>query len=236
MKKKKTIAVISGEIRKKLKKLADKKYHATLRKQFGGKVKVYGVKPADRKKIVDKFYKFFKKTDNVVGTCFLAEWLIKTKTFEETNMGIELLHKCLNRFNMQTFWAIERLIDHMNTGVNTDLLCSKLLIPILKDHPHDASYITQWAESTNKWRRRASAIVLLEQVHRKEDMDAAFKIAKILCGEKNKDVLDKFPDLLLALAKAAPKETKVLMEDKERKIPEEIFERISKKLKRGKKR
>ena len=236
MKKNKTIPAIFSEIRKKLKKLANKKYQAMLKKQFGGKVKVYGVKPADRKKIIQKYYKYFRKNRNVAGACFLAEWLIKTRTFEETTIGIEFLYKFSDRFNMQTFWAIERLLDHMNTAYNTDLLCQKLLVPILKKHPHDASYITHWAESTNRWRRRASAIVLVEQARRKEDLDAAFRIAKVLCGEKNEDVLEKFPALLDVLAKAAPKETKLLVEDRERKIPKEIFERISKKLKRGKKR
>jgi 3-methyladenine DNA glycosylase AlkD len=194
-------AAIFIETRKKLKRLANKSYRLKLRKQLGPRVKIYGVRSSQRAGIVSALSAYFRRSRDVDGAIDLAVRLIKTRTFEETNIGLEMLVRFAPKFGMHAFWQIERLLDNMNTSVNADLLCDKLLGPILVKYSHDTRYIYYWAESTNKWRRRASATVLLKPLARKKDIGAAFVIAKKLSGEKNETVLEGLEKLMLVLVK-----------------------------------
>jgi len=214
------------QIRKELKRLSDKKCRTKLRSQVGKKVKIWGVKTSDRKEIAAKYYNQFRKNEDIGGAIALAERLIWTKGFEETHIGIEMIAKASRYFDMHAFWHIERLLDFMSTGYNTDVLCRDILGKILIKFKHETRYLYHWASSTNKWRRRASAVVLLGLIKQGKDVDSGFVIAKKLCGEKNPDVLEALEVLLKALKKADRKRTKKFVEEFQHKLPEYIWSNI----------
>ncbi len=233
--KQKTVKSVFLEIRSKLKKNADKAFRTKLRREISqGKVKIYGVKPPLLKKLANKYYRYFKKKGDPDSACNLAVKLIKTRTLEETNIGIQILSKFVRHFDMQAFWRIEGLIGYMNTAENTELLCNELLGPILRDNPHDASYLTHWAESTNKWRRLSSVLVILYPLKKKKDVSVAFRIAKILCRERTEQVLEACKLLLKALKRVDPKRTKFFLDENEQKISNEVLLAVRKAPKKKK--
>jgi|GEM_PF-1886118 len=223
------------EIRNKLKRHSNISYRLKLRKRIGqSKVKIYGVNPPLLKKLANKYCKYFRAKKDLDGACNLAVQLIKTKTLEETNIGIQMLSKFVKHFDMQTFWRIEGLIGYMNTAQNTELLCNELLGPILRDNPHDASYLTHWAQSSNKWRRISTVLVILHPLKKRTDVEVGFRVAKILCRERNSEVLDAYILLLKALKRIDPRRMNIFLEENDRKIPEDVLEAVRRRQKKKK--
>ena len=224
--KKKNTGQIFKEIRKELRKHSNRELRAKLRGQIGGKVKIYGVKPTVRARLVKKYYGYFKKNKDIESAALLAERLIKAKTFEETNIGIEFLSKFKRWFSMHTFWRIERLLDHMDSTYNTDLLCKKILGPILRKHKHETKYLRYWADSTNRLRRRAAAVTLIEPLKAGKNIGTAFVMAKKLCREHNLDVLEGLEKLLKALKEVDPKRTKKFLQAFGHRLPDYLIEAV----------
>jgi len=223
---KRNIPKMLKDIRKKLKSRSRAEMKQKLRKQHGERVPIYGVKPSVRNELISKYYRHFKARKDVEGAFFLAESLVKTKTFEETAIGVGIFSKLSKWFSMHAFWRLERMLDYMNTAYNTDMFCSKVLSPILKKYKHETKYIYHWADSTNRWRRRAAALILLDPIKSGKDVTAGFVMAKKIRGEKNLDVLEAFEILLKALKKADRKKLKKFMVEHERKIPRYIVEEL----------
>ncbi|MFC1559584.1 DNA alkylation repair protein [Candidatus Margulisiibacteriota bacterium] len=221
-----------AKIRKRLKALGSKRRAAELKKAHRGRIKAYGVSPSDIKKTASVFAKFYIRNKDIDGAYLLADELVKARTYEEPAVGIEIMAKFIRQIDMRAFWTLERWVDYMNTDDNTQLLCSKLLGPILRSHEHDLKYIYHWADSTNRWRRVAAACVMIELVRSKQDIDEAFDMAKRLCGERVVDILDSFKKLLELLTKADKKRMKIFMNDHSYHIQDYIVEDIEKRLKR----
>lgn len=107
----------------------------------------------------------------------LALTLLRAQTMEDRQVGLDVLAREMKRIVKERPDAftdvIARLFDDVvRDWASCDMLCSKVLKPLLVASPGARKKIVGWCRAPNPWRRRAAAVAFVG-VARGGDHDAA---------------------------------------------------------------
>ena len=122
----------------------------------------------------------------------LADALICDPYLETKSVGIEVVARYRGAFGPRLLptwkrWLAGNLAANWAT---TDLICGRLIGPLLTDHLRLMPTMRTWAAHRNLWVRRASAVALLPAIRRGLALDAAYDVAAALHADRE-DLIQK---------------------------------------------
>ena len=165
------------------------------------------------KKVSSKYFKEIKNLDKK-KIFILCEKLLNTRGSGYKDIVFDWAFRIRKRYKKEDFKIFENwLKKYVDTWGSCDDLCTHALGEFIYQFPEFISKIKGWAESKNKWLRRASAVGLIYSIRRKRGLTDVFEIADLLLKDKE-DLVQKGYGWML-------KETS-------NKYPEEVFAYVMK--------
>ncbi|MCK4636507.1 MAG: DNA alkylation repair protein [Methanomicrobia archaeon] len=187
--------MIIKEIRQELRKNADHEYRDSVRKftkkeDRNDRVIHYGVKTPIVRKVSAKYYSQIK-TKPKEEIFSLCEDLLKFRNSEERTIAFDWAFRLREHYIASDFYIFESWLENYVTGWGScDDLCTHAFGCFIYRFPEFVSSVKKWAKSGNRWMRRASAVVLIYSLRRKQALDSAFGMADILLLDKE-DLVQK---------------------------------------------
>lgn len=186
---------IIKEINQELKKHVDHEYHDSIQKftkkeDRNNRVTHYGVKTPIVRKISAKYYSLIKKKpkEEIFKIC---EDMLKFRNSEERTIAFDWAFRLRKRYEESDFHIFESWLENYVTGWGScDDLCTHAFGAFIYQFPEFIPKVKEWARSKNQWLKRASAVVLIYSLRRKQLLGSSFEIADMLLLDKE-DLVQK---------------------------------------------
>ena len=186
------IEKIIAEIRQALKDCADEKTLKSANRYFkeGDAPLVYGVGMKEVGKMGKEFFKQIK--DNSKKEIFeICEKLWKSKYLEEAVIACRFSEAIHQKYEPADFQVFEHWIkNYVNNWADCDTLCNHTVGTFLMMFPEYVNELKNWAKSSNRWVKRASAVSLIIPARKGLFLKDIFEIADILLLDKD-DMVQK---------------------------------------------
>lgn len=121
----------------------------------------------------------------------LCEKLLKTNGSGYQTIAFDWSLRIKKQYQKEDFKIFESwLKNYVDAWDGCDDLCTHAFGEFIYQFPEFLPEIKQWAKSSNKWFRRASAVVLIYSLRKGKYLKDAYDIAKILLQDKE-DLVQK---------------------------------------------
>lgn len=224
---------IIKQIRKDLKDKANSKTAeeiAKAKKVFGKETKLLAVRVPEARKIAEPFAKKIKQEKDFDTALKVADELYKSGVFEEATIAESILKGFTKYFDDSAFAKFDEWIDYTKNWANIDMLCGWLITPIILKDETKIRKIFQWANSNNRWRRRAAAVSLVNPVRKQLYIDQALLLVEKLVEDKDEMVQKGVGWLLKEVAKVSKNRAIKFIEKSQLKMPKLVFRLAIEKL------
>jgi 3-methyladenine DNA glycosylase AlkD len=190
---------IVQHIREDLQKHWDPKTKESTKRFFKETVLSYGVKTSLVKDIAKRHFKDIqsKPKAEVFSAC---SSLWASGYLEETFIACDWSHRLHRQYKPTDFQQFQEWVFHyISNWASCDTFCNHTLGTFLEMYPDHIKELYKWAESNNRWVRRASAVSLIVPVRRGMFLAEVFHIAGILLLDTD-DMVQKGYGWLLKVA------------------------------------
>jgi 3-methyladenine DNA glycosylase AlkD len=170
------------EISLELKANAEPEFRKGMKKFFKEEINPIGVRRPVARKIANEFYKKHKEDFSFNEWISLSEELLKSKVFEEQDIGFFLAETQKKNFSKKTFSVFESwLKKYVNNWAHCDEICPHCIGPLIEEFPELIPEVSSWTQSSNRWLRRASMVSFV-LIARKKDYskEVIFNASKLL--------------------------------------------------------
>ena len=197
---------IINKIREVLIKNADEKTRLSGERFFKEDVKLYGIKSADVSRISKEHYKNI--TDKSKSHIFsLCNELWKSGYMEESFVACNWAYNVRKQFEPDDFDIFEKWVStYVGNWASCDTLCNHTVGTFVEMYPEYLSGLKKWAQSKNRWVKRASAVSLILPARRGKFLEDIFIIADILHSDKDDMVQKGYGWMLKAASEAHQKD------------------------------
>ena len=171
---------IIQQIRSTLKDRADPEIAAKGRRFFKEEVTVYGMKTSDGTTIAKSFLPsvLVREKDEIFSLC---EELFASGYMEESFIASNWLPHLKDRFKQSDIEVFGGWIEaYVTNWATCDTFCNHTVGDLLTQYPECVEHLYRWAQSENRWLRRAAAVSLIVPAKRGEFLEEAFRIADLL--------------------------------------------------------
>ncbi len=189
-------------LREELIRQSDEKTRAISQNFFKEKVKFYGVKNPVVHKICQEFSGQVRAMtkQEVFGLC---EILWQSGFMEESLVACNWSYYFHKKYEPTDFLVFERWInEYVSNWASCDTLCNHTLGDFIMMYPVYISRLKEFARSSNRWMRRASAVSLIIPARKGMFLDDILEIAGILLLDKD-DLVQKGYGWMLKAASEA---------------------------------
>lgn len=177
-------------VRQDLMENMDDKTRESAQRFFKEPVKFHGVKSAIVKKIATKHFKEVKGLSKS-ETFGLCEDLLKTGYGEEAFIAFEWAYAKRNQYVPQDFFVFENWVkSYVDNWAKCDTLCNHAIGSFVEMYPEFIGNLKGWAQSENRWLRRASAVTLILPARKGMFLKESFLISDILLVDSD-DMVQK---------------------------------------------
>ena len=193
---------ILENIRRDLEMFSDEKNRLSGQRFFKEEVRMYGVKAAVVEKLADTHFKMLSgpSKSEVFGYC---ELLWKSGMIEESFIASSWAYRFRKQSEPADFDAFERWVaTYVDNWASCDTLCNHTIGDFVARYPEFLNKLKVWAQSENRWMRRASAVSLIIPARQGKFLDDIFEIAEILLYDKDDMVQKGYGWMLKAASKA----------------------------------
>jgi 3-methyladenine DNA glycosylase AlkD len=211
---------ILKELRRELTKYADKKYRVNAQQFSKEKLKnPWVLKVPIMRRVSGEFFKRVK--DLPKKEIFtLCDELLQSGNSEENNIAFDWARRCTKHFEKSDFRIFESWLKrHVQGWGSCDDLCTRTFGYFLFQFPEFVSRTEQWARSRNRWLRRASAVILIYSLRRKQMLPSAMKVADILLQDREDLVQKGYGWMLKEASNRFPKEVFEYVMKNRRQMP-----------------
>ena len=193
---------IINKIREVLIKNADEKTRLSGERFFKEDVKLYGIKSANVSRISKEHYKNI--TDKSKSQIFsLCNELWKSGYMEESFVACNWAYNVRKQFEPDDFDIFEKWVStYVGNWASCDTLCNHTVGTFVEMYPEYLSGLKKWAQSKNRWVKRASAVSLILPARRGKFLEDIFIIADILHSDKDDMVQKGYGWMLKAASEA----------------------------------
>jgi 3-methyladenine DNA glycosylase AlkD len=193
---------IINKIREVLIKNADEKTRLSGERFFKEDVKLYGIKSADVSRISKEHYKNI--TDKSKSQIFsLCNELWKSGYMEESFVACNWAYDVRKHYEPDDFDIFEKWVStYVGNWASCDTLCNHTVGTFVEMYPEYLSGLKKWAQSKNRWVKRASAVSLILPARRGKFLEDIFIIADILHSDKDDMVQKGYGWMLKAASEA----------------------------------
>jgi len=179
------------QVKQELKKHVDKEYAIGEKNFFKEKIKSYGVRAADKRKVAREQYKLVKNLDkkDFLAAC---EALYKTGYMEESTIAADWAWRKKEWWDKKDFKLFEQWVKkYIDNWAKCDDFCTHTVGFVVFSYPELIKEILKWTRSKNRWVKRAVAVCLIYPFGKKKPhLKTIFKVAKILLTDED-DMVQK---------------------------------------------
>lgn len=157
---------------------------------FKEEIKAHGVKSALVEKIAAARFEQIRERGKaeILGLC---EALLETDYMEEAIVACAWSYALRDRYEESDFDVFEKwLIYYVNNWAKCDTLCNHTIGSFVERFPRYVARLKGWAQSENRWVRRASAVTLILPARKGMFLSDVLQIADILLLDKD-DLVQK---------------------------------------------
>jgi len=181
---------IIDDIRRELKEISDETIRKSSQNFFKEKILCYGIKTATVQKIGKEYFKVIK--DKPKTEIFdLCDKLWQSGYMEESFIACNWSYFVHKEYKPEDFKVFEKWVGwYITNWASCDTLCNHTVGEFLEMYPEYITELKQWAQSENKWMRRAAAVSLIIPARKGKFMKEIIEIANILLLDKE-DLVQK---------------------------------------------
>jgi 3-methyladenine DNA glycosylase AlkD len=177
-------------LRQELINNADEKTRLSGERYFKEDVKLYGLKSADVSRISKEYYRTIidKSKVNIFNLC---DDLWKSGYMEESFVACNWSYNVRKQYEPSDFSVFEYWVNnYVGNWASCDTLCNHTVGTFIEMYPEYLSGLKNWAKSTKRWVKRASAVSLIVPARNGKFLPDIFEIADILHSDKD-DMVQK---------------------------------------------
>lgn len=174
--------------------------------QYQEKPRLHGAPTDSVRKISAKFFLKvkMKPKEEIFQLC---EKLLNTGCVEERTVAFDWAFRLKKNYAESDFRTLESwLKKYVQSWGACDDLCTHALGAFIFQFPRFISKVKEWAKSTNRWARRASAVTLIYSIRRGKHLEHVFEIADSLLMDKDVMVQKGYGWMLKEATKHYPQE------------------------------
>lgn len=169
-----------------LRKCSDQEKADQGQKYFKEKVSILGISAGDLRQISKKLYSVIKPhwaLDDAIGFC---ELLLPNRYLEVKAVSILVLEHYVQFMNRDHLFQIKKWINknYCDNWATIDHICPDIVSPLIDAFPDLIDEIIRWADSRNRWLRRASAVSFIKHARRGKYLRVVHQISKKLFSDQ----------------------------------------------------
>jgi len=155
-------------------------------------INLLGIRAPEIRKTAKELFSLVKPYWTQKQAVDLCELMLPNKYLEAKTFGILILEQFVSSLNKKHLNVIKKWITlyYCSDWATIDTLCSSVLSPLIQDHPEFIEEIMTWADSPNKWLRRASIVSFIKPARCGIHIDEVHKVAKKLFPDQD-DLIQK---------------------------------------------
>jgi len=177
-------------IRAGLRARSEEKFRKGVENFFREPVDAYGVRGPEVKAVAREAWREVKNWPDAALSKLSAE-LWKSGKIEEAGIAILIYRRRAKQCGAREFKLFERWIDrYVYNWATCDGVASWLLAASIGNEPALIGELDGWVRSRNRWKRRAAAVALLQEVKQGRNTLAVFRIASALLEDPD-DMVQK---------------------------------------------
>jgi len=208
---------VAAEIRRMLKDGGSSEHAEGVQWFFKDEIKSHGWYTAALRKAAQQTRRRVLQEYDLAFLVRLADQLFAGKVLEEKVFAVFLLEKLTGEFKEAEFQLFQSWLDRISSWADHDALAHYLIGPMVVARPVRTSKLFAWAKSSNRWRRRAACVGLIQAIRLKRLFPEAKRLSDMLLADKDDMVRKGLGWLLREAAKAdAQKTVPCLMKIRER--------------------
>jgi 3-methyladenine DNA glycosylase AlkD len=197
---------IIDNIRLELIQNADEKTKSSAERYFKEDVKLYGLKSADISRISKEHYNAVEDKSKL-HIFVLCDELWKSGFMEESFVACNWAYNVRKQYEPDDFNVFEKWVNtYIGNWASCDTLSNHTLGTFVEMYPEYISRLKKWAQSQNRWVKRASAVSLIIQARKGKFLNDIFEIADILLSDRDDIVQKGYGWMLKAASEAHQKE------------------------------
>lgn len=200
-------AYIADHIRRVLKDGGSAPHSEEMQHFFKEQIQSRGWYTAELRKFAVRFRRSIVRERGMDFLVQVADQLFSGQVLEERVMAVFLLEKQTNHFGDNEFRLFASWIDRITSWADHDALAHYLLSPMVAAKPVRCRDVFAWAESPNRWRRRAACVALIRGAREQEFRAQIVRLSNELLHDEDDMVQKGLGWLLREQAKADPKAT-----------------------------
>jgi len=214
--------MIVQEIRRALKEQSDseeRRKRVRWEEQYQAMPKLYGIPtPIVRRLSSDFFHKIRKKPkQEILHSC---NALLESGYSEERTIAFDWAYRLKRTYQRTDFPVLESWLKrHVQSWGACDGLCTHALGAFIFQFPEFIPKTSEWTRSQNRWIRRASAVVLIYSIRRKQQLRAIFETADALLADPDIMVQKGYGWMLKEASNHYPKEVLNYVMKNRREMP-----------------
>lgn len=169
---------------------ADPDRRKSSRRFFKEEIRCYGMKTATAVTVAKKYWKKVRSREKqeIFGLC---EELYRSGMMEEAFVVSQWAQMLGERFEPGDIAVFRHWIDtYITNWAACDGLCNHAVGDLVVRYPEHIEELKRWAQSDNRWMRRAAAVSLIVPAKRGEFLDEAIAIADLLLADTD-DLVQK---------------------------------------------
>lgn len=177
-------------VREELEAVADEKVKADSRRVSKEEVACYGVKTGKVHEIADRHWSEVKllSKEEVFAVC---EELFASDYLEEAFVASFWLPNMVERLEPSDLAVFEVWIErYVNNWFKCDMFCNHTVGGLVEKYPESVNTVKSWAESDNRWLKRAAAVSLIIPAKKGLFLREAFEISDMLLNDED-DMVQK---------------------------------------------
>jgi 3-methyladenine DNA glycosylase AlkD len=175
-----TVPELAAEVRRQMAAHADPRFAEGARNFFKEAVDPWGVRSADLKTIEKMVCRVWKNWTSSERNRFCSD-MWRSGKFEEGVLVSHVYRRFLTGCGPCEWKLFERWIDrYVRNWAHCDGVSSWLLAGCIGNEPQLREELPPWTASSNRWKRRAAAVALLQEAKLGRSTEAIFLMAEAL--------------------------------------------------------
>ncbi len=178
------------KIREELALLADPELQKGAKRFFREEIRCYGIKTATVTALARGYWKEVRKypKDGIFALC---EELYRSGMMEESFIVSTWVSLLADRYDREDLPVFRNWIEtYIGNWASCDGFCNHTLGAFMDQFPGCTTELVHWAQSENRWMRRAAAVSLIVPAKQGRFLNESIRIAQILLTDQD-DLVQK---------------------------------------------
>jgi 3-methyladenine DNA glycosylase AlkD len=182
--------IAAAQIRRALRDGGSSEHAAGVQWFFKEEIKSHGWYTADLRRAARGYRREIRKEWGLDFLVQVADRLFSGAVLEEKIAGVFLLEKLTAEFGDREFEIFESWLDRISSWADHDGLVHYLIGPMVAADPARVEAVFRWAQSPDRWHRRAACVALIQGTRVKKYFPEVKKLAELLFADQD-DMVQK---------------------------------------------